>query len=168
MTITWKWKSFWFYPKIHSIFHLKLLHILPRNNKVKKFAWSFCRFIKNKRTKIWHVHNYWHWWYSKQSWGASYFHWSSVRWSLPVVNSIDWTWFWKALICRWCMLERKPSHEIWGIICRPLRQDCMEAQISGRVQVSAVLTIPVSTMASIIYKWKKFGTIITLPRAWSW
>ena len=49
----------------------------------------------------------------------------------PVVNSIDWTWFWKAPTCLYrsqswqCMSEQKPSHEVDGIVCRALRQDCV-------------------------------------------
>ncbi|CDQ72581.1 unnamed protein product [Oncorhynchus mykiss] len=50
-----------------------------------------------------------------------------------------------------CMPEQKPSHE---------------AQIWGRVpNISAALKAPKNTMAFIIFKWKKFGTTKTLPRA---
>ena len=35
----------------------------------------------------------------------------------------------------------------------------------GYQNISAALTVPKSTMVSIILKWKKFGTIKTLPRA---
>ena len=35
----------------------------------------------------------------------------------------------------------------------------------GYQNISAALKVPKNTMASIIIKWKKFGTIKTLPRA---
>lgn len=35
----------------------------------------------------------------------------------------------------------------------------------GYRKISAALKVPMSTVASIIRKWKKFGTTITLPRA---
>src|SRR4029434_397477 len=63
------------------------------------------------------------------------------------------------------MSEHKPSHEVKGIICRPPRQDCIEAQIrDGYRNMSAALKVPMSTVASIIHKWKKLGTTRTLPR----
>ena len=55
------------------------------------------------------------------------------------------------------MSEQKPRHEVKVIVGRALRQDCVEAQIWVRV--------PKNTVASIILKWKKFGTIKTLLRA---
>ena len=65
------------------------------------------------------------------------------------------------------MSQQKPSHEVEGIVCRALRQDCVDAQIWGRVQKknSAAFKVPKNTVASIILKWKKFGTTKTLPRA---
>lgn len=51
-----------------------------------------------------------------------------------------------------CMSGHKPSQEVQGSVCRPPRQDCLEAQIWARVQ-----------MASIICKWETFGAIRTLP-----
>jgi hypothetical protein len=61
------------------------------------------------------------------------------------------------------MSEHKPSHEVEGIVRRAQRQDCVEAQIWGRVQnISTALKVPRN---SIILKWKKFGTTKTLPRA---
>ena len=47
------------------------------------------------------------------------------------------------------------------------RQDCVEAQIWGRVpkKMSAALMVPKNTVASIILKWKKFVTTKTTPRA---
>ena len=63
------------------------------------------------------------------------------------------------------ILEQKPSHEVKWSACRAQRQDCAEAQIWGRQKKPATLKVPESTVASIIYKWKKFGTTRTLPRA---
>jgi hypothetical protein len=43
-----------------------------------------------------------------------------------------------------------------------LRQDCFEAQIWGSYPIiSAVLKVPKNTVASIILKWKTFGTTKT-------
>ncbi|KAL0190899.1 hypothetical protein M9458_013597, partial [Cirrhinus mrigala] len=45
-------------------------------------------------------------------------------------------------------------------------QNCGKAQIWPRLQkISAALKVPKSTVASIILKWKTFGTTRTLPRA---
>ena len=41
------------------------------------------------------------------------------------------------------------------------------AQIWGRVQKNAALKVPKNTVASIILKWKMFGTTKTRPRAGS-
>jgi hypothetical protein len=58
------------------------------------------------------------------------------------------------------MSEQKPSHGVKGIIHRAL------TQIWGRVPThSAALKVPKNTVASIILKWKKFGTTKTLPRS---
>ena len=59
-----------------------------------------------------------------------------LHWSPPVVHSIDWTWFGKAHIKShsWqCVSKQKPSHEVEGIVHRASRQDCVDAQIWGRV-----------------------------------
>ncbi len=65
-----------------------------------------------------------------------------------------------------CTSEQKPSHEVKGTACRAQRQDCIEAQIWGRLQkIAAALRISKSTVASIILKCKMFGTTRTLPRA---
>ena len=67
-----------------------------------------------------------------------------------------------------CTSEQKPSHEVEGIVRRTLRQDCVKAQICGRVPkhfCSVDVTVPKNTAASIILKGKKFGTTKTLPRA---
>ena len=64
------------------------------------------------------------------------------------------------------MSEQKPIHEVKGIVRRVPRQDCVEEQIWGRVpKITAALKIPKNTVASIILKWKKFGTTKALPRA---
>ena len=65
------------------------------------------------------------------------------------------------------MSEQKPSQEVKCIVRRALRQDCVDAQIWGRVQKknSEAFKVPKNTVASIILKWKKFGTTKTLPRA---
>jgi hypothetical protein len=64
------------------------------------------------------------------------------------------------------MSEQKPSHKVEGIVRRAPKQDCVEAQIWGRVPKN-ICSIEGSknTVASIILKYKKFGTIKTLPRA---
>ena len=50
-----------------------------------------------------------------------------------------------------------------GIVRRAPRQDCVKAQICGRVpNNSAALKVPKNTGASIIIKWKKFGITKTL------
>uniref|UniRef100_A0AAZ3SUY4 Transposase Tc1-like domain-containing protein n=1 Tax=Oncorhynchus tshawytscha TaxID=74940 RepID=A0AAZ3SUY4_ONCTS len=61
------------------------------------------------------------------------------------------------------MPEKKPSHEVEGIVRRAPRQDCIEAQIWGRVP--KMFCSIEGTVSSIILKWKKFGTIKTCPRA---
>ena len=64
------------------------------------------------------------------------------------------------------MSEQKPSHEVEGIVRSAPKQDCVEAQIWGRVP-KHVCSIegPKNTVASIILKRKKFGTTKTLPTA---
>jgi hypothetical protein len=60
------------------------------------------------------------------------------------------------------MSEQKPSHEVKGIIHRVPRQDCVKAQIWGRVpkQICGI-----EGPQEHILKWKKFGTTKILPRA---
>ncbi|KAK6315320.1 hypothetical protein J4Q44_G00148490 [Coregonus suidteri] len=58
------------------------------------------------------------------------------------------------------MSEQIPSHEVEGIVRRAPRQNCVEAEIWGRVRKTFC-----STVASIILKWNEFGTTKTLPRA---
>ena len=49
--------------------------------------------------------------------------------------------------------------------CRAQRQDCVEAQIWGRVPFFyAAFKVPKNTVASMILKWKKLGTTKTLSR----
>ena len=55
-------------------------------------------------------------------------------WSPAVVNSIDWPWFGKAHTCLHKIPLLSRNHEVKGIVCRPLRQDYIEAQIWRRVQ----------------------------------
>jgi arginyl-tRNA synthetase len=65
------------------------------------------------------------------------------------------------------MPEQKPSHEVESIVRRALRQDCVEALSrsgEGFQNISAALRFLKNTVASIILKWKKFGTTKTLPR----
>ena len=64
------------------------------------------------------------------------------------------------------MSEQKSSYEVEGIVRRALRQD-VSRQRSGEVyqKMSAALKGPKNKGASIIFKWTKFGTITTLPRA---
>ncbi len=58
------------------------------------------------------------------------------------------------------------NHEVKGTAWRAQRQNCGKAQIWPRLQkISAALKVPKSTVASIILKWKTFGTTRTLPRA---
>ena len=61
------------------------------------------------------------------------------------------------------MSEQKPSHEVEGIVRRALREDCVEAQIWGRVPKKCL--VPKNIVAYVILKWKKFGTTKTLARA---
>ena len=52
------------------------------------------------------------------------------------------------------MSEQKPSNVVEGIVQRALRQDCVKAQIWGRVpKMYAALKVPKNTVASIILKW---------------
>ena len=64
------------------------------------------------------------------------------------------------------MSEHKSSHDVEGIVHRAPRQDCVEAQIWGRVpKYVCSIEGPKNTVTSSILKWKKFGTTKTLPRA---
>ena len=65
------------------------------------------------------------------------------------------------------MSEQKPSYEVEGIVRRAPTQDCVEAQIWGldTKNIFGALKVPKNTVASIILKWKTFGTTKTLHRA---
>ena len=65
------------------------------------------------------------------------------------------------------MSEQKLSHEVEGIVLGALRQDCVEAQILGRVPkiVCSIEGTRTQWPASIFLKWKKFRTKNNLPRA---
>ena len=62
-----------------------------------------------------------------------------LDWSPPMVNSINWTCFGKAHGCLYKVpqltvhVSKKPSNEVEGIVRRAPRQDCVQAQIWGRV-----------------------------------
>ena len=51
------------------------------------------------------------------------FNWLDMIWKGTYIRSHSWQ----------CMSEQKPSHEVEGIVHRDLRQNCVEAQIWGRV-----------------------------------
>ena len=49
------------------------------------------------------------------------------------------------------MSEQKQSHEVEGIVCRAPRQDCVEAQIYGRVPTQYVtFKVPKNTVVSLL------------------
>jgi transposase len=55
----------------------------------------------------------------------------------------------------------------WKELCVELRDRIVSSYRYGEGdhKVSAALTVPKNTVASIILKWEKFGTNKTLPRA---
>ena len=63
-------------------------------------------------------------------------------------------------------IRAKPSHDFEGIVVE-LQDRIVERHISGEgyQKMSAALKVPKNTVASIILKWKKFGTTKTVPRA---
>ena len=95
-----------------------------------------------------------------------------LNWSPPVVNSVDWTWFVRhtPVYVRshsWqCMSEHKPSMKSKELSV-DLRDRIVLRNKSGEGyrKISAALKVPLSTVASIIHKLKKFGTTRALPRA---
>ncbi len=137
--------------------------------KVFKSARHFCKFVKKNEISHWHKYLYpslWH----------SHFSWSSLRRLYTLIGVHLW---WIKLFGHdlerhtpvyirshsWqCISEQNPSHEVKGTACTQ-RLDCAEAQIWGRLQKDSALKVPKSTVASIILKWKKFGTTSTLPIA---
>ena len=62
------------------------------------------------------------------------------------------------------MSEQKPSHEPWYV---ELRDMIVSRHRSGEgyQKMSVAMKVPNNTVASIILKWKKFGTNKPLPRA---
>ncbi len=110
--------------------------------------------------------------------GAVHFFWSSLRWFYTFIwvqlcfDYTDWTWL--------------GSHT--PVYIRPYSSQCMSEQMrimrskelpeelrdrivarhrsgQGYKKISAALKVPKSTVASIILKWKTFGTTRTLRRA---
>jgi hypothetical protein len=80
-----------------------------------------------------------------------------LDWSPPAVHSIDLTWFGKAHTCLYSVpqltLNVKAKNKPRGHWNCPYQN------------ISASLKVPKNTVASIIVKWKKFGTTKTPPRA---
>jgi hypothetical protein len=64
------------------------------------------------------------------------------------------------------MSEQNPSQEVEGIVGE-IRDRIVSRHrsLEGYQNISAALKVPKNTMASIIFKWKKFRNINTLPRA---
>ncbi len=92
--------------------------------------------------------------------------------SPAVLDYTDWTWLGKPHTCLYKTLQltvhvrANENHEVKGTAWRAQRQNCGKAQICPRLKKnSAALKVPKSTVASIILKWKMFGTTRTLPRA---
>ncbi len=93
--------------------------------------------------------------------------------SPAVFDYTDWTWLGKPHTCIYKTLQltvhvrANENHEVKGTAWRAQRQNCGKAQIWPRFKKkkSAALKVPKSTVASIILKWKTFGTTRTLPRA---
>ena len=62
------------------------------------------------------------------------------------------------------MSKQTQSHGFKGIY-RPQKQDCVNySSGEGYGKISAALQVPKSTVATIIHKWKKFGTTKSFPR----
>ncbi len=91
--------------------------------------------------------------------------------SPAVFDYTDWTWLGKPHTCLYKTLQltvhvrANENHEVKGTAWRAQRENCGKAQIWPRLQNSAAFKVPKSTVASIILKWKMFGTTRTLPRA---
>ncbi len=92
--------------------------------------------------------------------------------SPAVFDYTDWTCLGKPHTCLYKTLQltvhvrANENHEVKGTAWRAQRQNCGKAQIWPRLQKnSAALKVPKGTVASIILKWKTFGTTRTLPRA---
>ena len=64
------------------------------------------------------------------------------------------------------MAEQKPSHEVEGIVRRAPRQDCVEAQIWGRIPTHFGSIEGAQEHSGQHHsKWKKFGNTRNIPRA---
>ena len=138
----------------------------------QKLVWHFCEFIKNQKNRHFAMR-------IKIELRCILFLYIVLEmflqlvWSPPVVNLIDWTWFGKAHTCLYkgptvdsacqsktqIMRLKELSVELWDRIVS--RQSSGE----GYQKMSAALKVPKNTVASILLKWKKFGTTNTLPRA---
>ena len=89
-----------------------------------------------------------------------------IDWSPPVVQYIDWTWFGKANTCVYKVPNLKvhvrAKTKPWGSkeLSVELRDKIVSRHRSGDgyQQMSSALKVHKNTMASIILKWKKFGT----------
>ncbi len=94
--------------------------------------------------------------------------------SPAVFDYTDWTWLGKPHTCLYKILQltehvrANENHEVKGTAWRAQRQKVRVARHrsgQGYKNISAALKVPKSTVASIILKWKTFGTTRTLPRA---
>ena len=67
------------------------------------------------------------------------------------------------------MSEQKPNHEVKGVVHRAQRQDCVKDRSGeGYQNISAALKVPKNSVASIILKWKQFGTTILFLELVAW
>ena len=135
----------------------------------KKVFWDFWKCFKNKKTRN-------HMYMPKLSSGASCFHWSSLRCFYSLIGVHLWyiqlighdlerhtpvyirSHSWQ------CMSEHKPSMKSKELSV-DRRDRIVLRNKSGKGKNSAALKVPLSTVASIICKWKKFRTTRTLSRA---
>ncbi len=92
--------------------------------------------------------------------------------SPAVFDYTDWTWLGKPHTCLYKTLQltvhvrANENHEVKGTAWRAQRQNCARHRSGqGYKKNSAALKVPKNTVASIILKWKTFGTTRTLPRA---
>ncbi len=92
--------------------------------------------------------------------------------SPAVFDYTDWTWLGKPHTCLYKTLQltvhvrANENHEVKGTAWRAQRQIVARHRSGqGYKKNSAALKVPKSTVASIILKWKTFGTTRTLPRA---
>ncbi len=92
--------------------------------------------------------------------------------SPAVFDYTDWTWLGKPHTCLYKTLQltvhvrANENHEVKGTAWRAQRQNVARHRSGqGYKKISAALKVPKSTVASIILKWKTFGTTRTHPRA---